>query len=141
MSSLASPVREVKPTAPRQPARRQRKPLLPVNVQATLTGSANPADLPDELRAGVAILGIVSGDETDPDARQYWIRFLFSHGEPYAVELIRFGDHERYVITLDDERCDCPDAIYRPDRPNGCKHKVALKQVLPTVAAAGKAVA
>jgi hypothetical protein len=144
MSSLASPVREVKPPAPRQPAPRQprsRKPLLPVNVQATLTGSADPADLPDELARGVAILSIVSGDETDPDSRLYWLRILFDHGEPFAVQLVRFGGHEQYAINLDTEECDCPDGTYNPDRPGGCKHVVALRQTLPAVAASGKAVA
>jgi hypothetical protein len=117
--------------APYRP-RRQRKPLLPVQVQAKLTGSNNPADLPDELARGVAILEIVSGDETDRDVRSYWIRFLFDRNrQSYAVELVRFGSRERYVITLADEQCDCPDATYRPDRPGGCKHCVALRQVLP----------
>jgi hypothetical protein len=119
---------------PRPPARRQRKPLLPVNVTATLTGSANPADLPDELACGVAILTIISGDETDPDTRVYWCRFVFADCEPYAVELIRFGSRERYRITLSDERCDCPDATYRGNRPGGCKHVNALRQVLPALA-------
>ncbi len=118
--------------------RRQRKPLLPVQVRAELTGGNDPSDLPDELARGVAILSIVSGDATDPDTRLYWVRILFDHGQPYAVELIRFGDHEKRVVTLDDERCDCPDAVYRPNRPDGCKHVVALRQTLPAVTA-GKA--
>ncbi len=119
-----------------QPARRQHRPLLPVNVRATLTGSATPADLPDELVRGAAILSIISGDETDPDTRLYWIKFLFDIcRQPYAVELLRFDPgHERYVITLEDERCSCPDAVYRSDRPGSCKHVRALKIVLPPVA-------
>jgi hypothetical protein len=139
------------PTVPylpvrRQPAPRQtraRKPLLPVRVQATLTGSADPADLPDELARGVAMLTIVSGDETDRDVRSYWIRILIDRNtrQPYAVELIRFGDHEKRIVTLDDERCDCPDATYRPDRPGGCKHVVALRQTLPAVANSANAAA
>ena len=123
-----------------QAPRRQRKPLLPVNVQATLTGSADPADLPDELAAGAAILRIVSGDATDSDTRLYWTRILFDHGKPFAVQLIRFGAHEQYAVNLDTETCDCPDATYQPDRPGGCKHVVALRQTLSTIAA-GKAVA
>jgi hypothetical protein len=122
-------------TVPRSTVRRQRKPLLPVNIQARLTGSANAADLPNELAVGVAMLTIVSGDETDRDVRSYWIRFLFDRNrQPYAVELVRFGDHENYQITLADERCSCPDATYRPDRPGGCKHVNALRQTLPAVA-------
>ncbi len=117
---------------------RPRKPLRPVQVTARLTGSDNPADLPDELARGVAILSIVSGDATDPDTRLYWVKILAERGSPYAVQLIRFGAHERYVVTLDDERCDCPDSVYA-DRPGGCKHIVALRQVLPAVAKGGAA--
>lgn len=108
---------------------RTRKPLCPVQIEATLTGGDE--SLAYDLCHGGAILEIVSGDETDRDETCYWTRFLFgSTSEPYAVELTKFGSHEKYVVTLADERCDCPDATYRPGRPGGCRHKVALRLTL-----------
>jgi hypothetical protein len=29
--------------------------------------------------------------------------------------------------------CDCPDATFRPDRPGGCKHAVALRAALQRI--------
>jgi hypothetical protein len=132
MNSLLTPSPRLKPV-------RQRKTLLPVQVHAELYVGTDPSSLPDDLANGVAMLTIRSGDATDQDTRRYWVRFLFSHGNAYAVQLTRFGSREVYLITLADERCDCPDSVYAADRPGGCKHVVALRQVLPTVGKAGAA--
>jgi hypothetical protein len=129
------------PTVSTYRPRRQRKPLLPVNITAQLTGGEFNACLPEELARGVAILSIATGDDTDRDVKLYWTRFLFHNGEAYAVELTRFGTAKKYIITLEDETCNCPDAEYRSERPGGCRHVVALRQALPAVAnaATGKA--
>ncbi len=140
MSNLASPVRAVKPIPPsrvpatRQP--RQRRPLLPVSVRATLDLTS-----PDELAHGTAILAITTGDATDEDTRRYWTQFLFRDGDAYAISLRQFGSDEVHQVTLADEKCSCPDTEFRPDRPGGCKHIRALKIVLPPVAAPAAATA
>jgi hypothetical protein len=50
-----------------------------------------------------------------------------------AFRLVKFGTGEQYDIPRDLSSCDCPDRVYRPDRPGGCRHMQALRQALRTV--------
>jgi hypothetical protein len=42
-----------------------------------------------------------------------------------------YGDEitEHYDLPKTLNSCDCPDAIYRSERPGGCKHQAALRQI------------
>jgi hypothetical protein len=120
-------------TSPNAPARvkptRQRNPLQPVQVTARFVGGATRQDVLD----GAAVLSIVSGDATDIDETAYWCKAVYDGERCVAFRLIKFGDGEQYDLPRDLSSCDCPDRIYKSERPGGCKHMVALKQALPTV--------
>ncbi len=97
--------------------RRPRKPLSPVEVSATL--EATIAD----LIAGHAVLSIVRGDDTDRDVRLYWVKaHLNAEARITGFELSVFGTDLRYDLPADLSSCDCPDQIYREERPGGCRH-------------------
>src|SRR5262245_5484631 len=44
--------------------------------------------------------------------------------------LTRLDDGTTYSLPRDLSACSCPDATYRPLRPGGCKHQVALRAAL-----------
>lgn len=122
-------------TLPTSPPRRQRKPLQPVRVTGQLyTGLGMRLA---ELLQGSAILTIT---DADGDALLYWSKALTSGGRIVGVELTKFATAEtRHVHLAPDGAavCDCEDATYRPDRPGGCKHVVALTMAL-TAATEGR---
>jgi hypothetical protein len=126
MSSLICPPRAVKSN---RPARRERKPLLPVQVEARFVGGASRQDLID----GAAVLSILSGDATDRDEQAYWCIAVFDGERCVAFRLVKFGTGEQHDLPRDLSSCDCPDRTYRPERPGGCRHMQALRQALPTV--------
>jgi hypothetical protein len=105
---------------------RQRKPLVPVQVTARFVGGATRQD----VMAGAAVLSIRDGDD---DESAYWCEAIFDGGRCVAFRLRKFGTGEQYDLPRDLSSCDCPDRNYRPERPGGCKHMVALRQALPIV--------
>lgn len=121
MTSLASP---------RPHVNANRKPPQPIAAAGRLL-TGHGERLP-ELFQGNAILEI----ETAHEMESYWCGLIIdpAGGHIAGVKLQKFATGERYNLpaTLDD--CDCPDAIYRPDRVDGCKHQVALRQALLAVA-------
>ncbi len=106
-----------------------RKPLLPVQVEGRFVGGATAQDLID----GAAVLAIVHGDHTDRDEMAYWCQAILDAGRLVAFRLSKFVTGEQYDLPADLSGCDCPDGIYRSERPGGCRHQAALRQALPTV--------
>ncbi len=115
-------------TSTTRPPRRQRKPLLPVQIKAQLVGGASRQDVID----GSAVLSIT--DLATGDEAPYWLEALYVDGRCTGFRVRKFGGEEVYDLPRDLSSCDCPDRTYKPERPGGCKHMVALKQALPTVA-------
>jgi hypothetical protein len=110
---------------------RERKPLQPVQL-LRVECEAGIAD----LIAGHAVLTIVTGDDADSDTRAYWLKADVAHtGKVTGFELRQFSTGVKYHLPADLSDCDCPDHIYREERPGGCKHMVALRQALLTIAA------
>jgi hypothetical protein len=126
MHTLPSAPTRANPT----PDRRQRKPLLPMQVQARFVGGAARQDILD----GSAVLAIVSGDPTDSDETAYWLIALYDGDRCTGFRLTKFGTGEPYDVPRSLDACSCPDGTYRSERPGGCKHQQALRQALPTVA-------
>ena len=122
MSTVPAPRPSVNPS-------RKPKPLQPVNVKATFVGGATRRDVID----GQAVLSIVSGDDSDRDETAYWCLAVYDAGRCVAFRLVKFGSGEQYDLPRDLSSCDCPDRTYKPERPGGRKHMVALQQALPTV--------
>jgi hypothetical protein len=108
-----------------------RKPLYPVDVDAAFVGGATRRDLLD----GAAVLEIATGDATDRDVTPYWTLAVYDGERLAGFALVKFVTGERYDLPLDLSTCDCPDHVYRPRRPGGCKHMAALRQALPSLAA------
>lgn len=59
-------------------------------------------------------------------------------GRKIGMRLVRLGeDGEEKVydvdFTVEPWTCDCADATYRPERPGGCKHLVALRKAGETL--------
>jgi hypothetical protein len=104
-----------------------RKPLLPVNL-LRVTCEAGISD----LIAGHAVLAITTGDPSDSDTTVFWLKAdVDSHsGKVLSFELTKFGSDARYHLPSDLSNCDCPDHIYREERPGGCRHMRALKEAL-----------
>lgn len=50
-------------------------------------------------------------------------------GRVYAWQL-RKSDGTSYQLAADFSSCDCPDAVYAADRPGGCKHAKAGREML-----------
>ena len=113
---------------------RERRPPEAVSV----TGRFAEGVTPDQLPHGSAILEII-------DAKTecfYWVEAVGRNGRVLGVWLQEFGDGTRHYVHLDGEVCcTCEDATYRPDRPGGCRHVVALGQALPELASRLAAVA
>lgn len=118
------------------PTRRQRKPLVPVQVTGRF-GSLT-ADL-QALRLGTAVLFLT--DLTTGEETLYWAKGVSEGGilAGIVLEKLDGGKHpDGYMVRLKGENapaCDCPDACYRPDRPGGCKHLAAVRQAVATLAA------
>lgn len=112
----------------RTPAvRKARKPLEPVNPDVELQAYSH--------ENGLGVLRI--------DGKRYAIgRIKDDAGRTIGMRLIRpldpkEPDHDgdglkRLAVDFTDPHgwsCSCEDATYRPDRPGGCRHVVALRQV------------
>ena len=112
--------------------RRQRKPLTPVNVSAYFVGGATREDVLN----GSAVLSIT--DNGKEEEKPYWLEALYLDTDGGAkcvgFRLRKFGSAEVYDVPRSLDSCTCADATYSPDRPGGCRHQVALRQALPTVA-------
>jgi hypothetical protein len=107
----------------------RRNPLQPVEVAAALEASLA------DLIAGHAVLSISRGDHTDRDVWFYWVKAHLDHeGRVTGFELSKFGTDQRYDLPADLSSCDCPDHIYREERPGGCRHMQAMKQALVDMA-------
>jgi hypothetical protein len=106
---------------------RERKPLLPVQLLRVQCESGLA-----DLIAGHAVLVICVGDHTDSHTTVYWLKAdVDQHsGKVVSFELQQFSTGGRYHLPADLSSCDCPDHIYREERPGGCKHMVALRQAL-----------
>jgi hypothetical protein len=118
---------------------RQPRPLvLAVQITAHFVGGASRQDVLD----GAAVLAIVAGDATDADERAYWCKALYAGDQCVGFRLTKFGGEttEVYDLPRDLSSCDCPDHTYRPQRPGGCRHMIALRQALPTVTGTAPAV-
>jgi hypothetical protein len=104
-----------------------KKSLEPVQL-LRVTCEAGLAD----LIAGHAVLVICVGDHTDSHTTVYWLKAdVDQHsGKVISFELQQFSTGGRYHLPADLSSCDCPDHIYREERPGGCKHMVALRQAL-----------
>jgi hypothetical protein len=118
-------------TVTTSPRRRQRKPLQPADVRGCFVGGATRQDLLN----GSAVLSITAGDATDADEAAYWCVAVFDGDRCVAFRLVKFGTSEQYDLPRDLSACDCPDRVYRPERPGGCRHMQAMRQALPTVTA------
>jgi hypothetical protein len=105
------------------------KPLEPVAVTGRiLTGLGQGLH---DLFHGCAILEI----EGDGKLDSYWVTLNVSpDGHIAGVRVQRFATGQRYDLPADLSSCDCPDQLYRSERPGGCKHMVALRQALVNVA-------
>jgi hypothetical protein len=112
---------------------RPRNPLQPVRVTASFVGGATR----DDVIHGQAVLSIVSGDATDSDESAYWLKAVYDGERCVSFRLIKFGTGDQYDLPRDLSTCDCPDRVYRGERPGGCRHMVALQQALLTVTEAG----
>jgi hypothetical protein len=82
-----------------------------------------PAGLPGLLLIGEQVYMVTVHAELPAD------------GSEAVVTGFRVTKATGEVYDLDPSRpwglqCDCPDATYRPNRPGGCKHAVALRQAL-----------
>jgi hypothetical protein len=109
---------------------RHRRPLQPVQVLAVRCDASI-----GDLIAGHAVLSIARGDHTDLDVRLYWVKaHLDPDGRVTGFELSKFGTGQRYDLPADLSSCDCPDRVYREERPGGCRHMQALRQALVAVA-------
>jgi hypothetical protein len=103
-----------------------RKPLQPIQLLRVECR----AGLEDVIR-GHAVLMIVTGDASDSDCKSYWLRADVAHaGHIIGWELQKFVTGERYCLPADCSSCDCADHTFRDDRPGGCRHMVAMRQVV-----------
>jgi hypothetical protein len=123
MPTVPAPAAPVKAS---RPLRRERQLLAPVRVSARFVGGATRQDLLD----GAAVLSIRDGDDEEA---AYWCLAVFDAGRCVSFRLVKFGTGEQYDLPRDLSDCDCPDRVYRPERPGGCRHMAALRQALPTV--------
>src|ERR1700758_2734381 len=74
-----------------------------------------------------------------------WTLVLVINGGAYAVEALRVAgrviawqltkpDGTRYQLASDCSTCDCPDAVFAADRPGGCKHAKAAREMMAMLA-------
>jgi hypothetical protein len=101
--------------------------LLPVQVRAHFVGGATRQELLD----GAAVLSIT--DATTGEEKAYWCLAAFDGARCLGFRLVAFGTGEVYDLPRDLSSCDCPDHVYRGERPGGCRHMQALRQALPAV--------
>ena len=113
-------------TAPRPHIQRQSKPLQPVTPAVELLGYSRGLGL-----------GLIRIDGTT-----YGLFAHRTHGRTDGIRLVKEeadadGVHAIYDVDFCAGRwsCDCPDATYRPGRPGGCKHAVALRAAADAIRA------
>jgi hypothetical protein len=107
-------------------APRQCKPLSPVQVQGHFIGGATAED----LTRGAAILEIIDAKEMT----SYWCAAVTDRGRIVSFRLRKFVTGDQYDLPADLSACDCPDGVYRSERPLGCRHRVGLRQAIITAA-------
>jgi hypothetical protein len=106
-----------------------RPPLQPVAVTGRLL--AGGGQVMHDLFHGHSILEI----ESQGRLESYWLTLNVSpDGHIAGLRLQRFASGEKYDLPADLDSCDCPDALFRPERPGGCRHQQALGQALVAVA-------
>ena len=101
---------------------RPAKPLLPVSVTGVFV--ADPTD--DDLLIGAAVLEIDDGKEL----ASYWLQANTERGNIVGYALRKFNSAEVYDLPASLDSCDCPDGVYRSERPGGCRHQQAIRQAL-----------
>jgi hypothetical protein len=72
------------------------------------------------------------GGVLEINATAYEVLPLFDDQTLVGYRLLKAGTGTMYDVETACEpwRCDCPDAIYHPERLGGCKHVVALRAAL-----------
>jgi hypothetical protein len=70
-----------------------------------------------------------AGGVLEVNGTRYEVLPLYD-GEALAGHRLLKADGTMYDIDGATWRCDCPDAIYHPERPGGCKHSLALRAAL-----------
>ncbi len=107
-------------TTSRKP--RQRKPLAPVCGKVRVlqpVGTVGPV----ENQTG----------EIEINGKPYFVRVCSGCFQLFGFDAKR-QESTHYDIAPDCSTCDCPDATFQADRPEGCKHRKAVKALV----AAGK---
>jgi len=99
-------------------SRKPHKPLAPANV--TL------GRLAYHRGRGVGVIDIVAADGSSQPYLMAAVRD--ANGKLLGVRLTKPADGAQHDVdmTVRPWRCDCPDAVRRPERPGGCKHVAAL---------------
>jgi hypothetical protein len=64
--------------------------------------------------------------------QEYVVTILRGRDDVVGYRLTKPADGMQYDIdaTGTPWRCDCPDAVFQPERPGGCKHVAALRAAL-----------
>jgi hypothetical protein len=99
-----------------------RRSLQPVNVTGRFVGGATRADVLN----GAAVLSIT--DNTTGEEQAYWTQAVYDGPFFRVFRLRKLGSGDVYDLARSLDRCNCADATYRPHRPDGCRHQVALQQ-------------
>jgi hypothetical protein len=71
----------------------------------------------------------------------YEVHPLYDGDAHVGFRLLKAGTATMYDVdtTRVPWRCDCPDAVYNPERPGGCKHVSSLRAALDVLAKGGAA--
>jgi hypothetical protein len=92
---------------------------------------AGSGQVTHDMFHGHAILEI----ESEGRLESYWLTLNVSpDGHIAGLRLQRFATGQRYDLPADLDDCTCGDRNYRPERPGGCRHMVALREALVNVA-------
>ncbi len=108
-------------TSARKP--RQRKPLEPISGTVKLLepiGAVND-------RTGKIL--IVAQTKCGPVSTECYLEYT-GCGYRLVGWDAEEGKVKTYDLPLTLDSCDCPDATYNPDRPQGCKHQKALRKLI-----------
>ncbi len=107
------------PARPQRNSPRQPKPLAPVTPDVQLYHYAPGLGI-GLIRIDRSVYGMFR--QKDDQGRTVGVRLVKEEADEH-------GRHKIHDIDLAERpwRCDCEDATYRPGRPGGCKHIVALR--------------
>jgi hypothetical protein len=100
-----------------------RNPHKPRTATKPATGTARWFARPNAEGAG----GVLEINRT-----RYELLPLYDGESLVGFRLLKAGTATMYDVDTAHEswRCDCPDAVHHPERPNGCKHLAALRAAL-----------